>query len=285
MNRLGYNGISDLKEHPWLKYYPWKDLFDKTLEAPFCPRNQDNFDKKYCEGPDKIGNDTLERYQNFYKNEALNDIFINYSFENVLTIQQENPKKQINNLAVSGSSGSSASLASKKKTGSLSASINSTNKNSINSLLKSKMKITESLYLNNKISSSLTGLKNTPNQPKNYSANINLFKTKNKSSISSLSSISSISGKQLSATPFRYNNEKVGDKLPFIDQKSLIGKHTSSHSMVTKKLINSPSVSIPIKNANVQNKYSSLSSSSTGNSTLSMNFLHRRTGSTKTTKY
>lgn len=276
VNRLGYNGINEIKEHPWLRYYPWRDLYDKNLEAPFSPKNQDNFDKKYCEGPDKIGNDTLERYQNYYKNDALSDIFLNYSYENILTIpQQENPKKQSSYLTNSG--GSSNSLGAKKKVNSLSASINSMNKNSINQLLKNKMKITESLYLNNKISSSVTSLKNTPNQTKNYSANINSLKTKNKSSISSASSIS---GKQLSATPYRFNNEKIADKLPFIDQKSIVSKHVSSYSVVTKKLVNSPSINYPMKNMN--NKYTSLSSSSTGNSTLSMNFLHKRSGSTNT---
>jgi hypothetical protein len=95
VNRLGYNGMNEIKEHPWLKYYPWKDLYDKKLEAPFMPKSLDNFDKRYCEGPDKIGNDTLERYQNYYKNEALADVFLNYSFDNILTVQIA--KKENNN--------------------------------------------------------------------------------------------------------------------------------------------------------------------------------------------
>jgi len=267
-NRLGYNGINEIKEHPWLKYYPWRDLFEKNFEAPFSPKNQDNFDKKYCEGPDKIGNDTLERYQNYYKNDALSEIFINYSFENILTVQDKT--KKFSNIGHS-------SLTAKKKVNNLSASINNANKGSINHLLKNKVKVTESLYLNNKISSSISSLKNTPSQSKNLSNNFNLMKTKNKPSISSASSIS---GKQISATPFRLNNEKMlENKLPFIDQKSIVSKHISSHSLVTKKMINSPNVNQPIKPVN---KYSSLSSNSTGNSTLSMNFLHRRSGSTNT---
>jgi len=271
--RLGYNGITEIKEHPWLKYYPWRDLYEKNLESPFSPKPQDNFDKKYCEGPDKIGNDTLERYQNYYKNDALNDVFINYSFENILT-QFDHTKKTPN--------ASQANLtASKKKVNSLSASLNTSNKNSINQLLKSKMKVTESLYLNNnnnKISSSILSLKNTPNQTKNFSNNLNLLKTISKPSISSALSLS---GKHISALPYRFNNDKImHDKLPFIDQKSVNPKHIGSHSLVTKKFINSPSINHhaakPVK------KYSSLSSSSTGNSTLSMNFLHRRSESTNT---
>ena len=164
-NRLGYNGINEIKDHPWLKYYPWRDLYEKKLEAPFLPKNLDNYDKKYCEGPDKIGNDTLERYQNYYKNEALNDVFINYSFENLLTLPTAQ-KESNNNLAKKAKSGvssanpgnsqgqnvyfnnSSASPQKKRINSSLGA-IAVNNKNaSLNNLLKNKMKITESLYLN-----------------------------------------------------------------------------------------------------------------------------------------
>lgn len=307
VNRLGHNGITEIKEHPWLKYYPWRDLYEKKLEAPFAPRSQDNYDKKYCEGPDKIGNDTLERYQNYYKNEALNELFINYSFENILTNQENNNlSNKTNNVNIPkrplNSKPSRSSLASnaKKKPNTLSASTNSLNKNSINNLLKSKMKVTESLYLNKsnnsnlnnfsnktnnssstnkstiKISSSISSLK-TPNQTKNYS-NFNLLKTKNKPSIGSASGLTN---KQISATPYRYNNEKLLlERLPFIDQKSIVAKHISSHSLVTKKLVNTPSVGSTV--GKHSNKFSSIGSSSTGNSTVSMNFLHRRSGSTNT---
>jgi len=280
VNRLGYNGIFEIKEHPWLKYYPWDDLYQKLFEAPFFPKNQDNFDKKYCEGPDKIGNDTLDRYQNYYKNDALNDIFINYSLENILSVTENKIRKSsanTNNVNVA---------ALKKKSNSLSGSISTLNKISSNNLLKNKMKITESLYLNNKISSSISSLKNTPNQTKslnfsnnytNKNANLNLLKSKSKQSIYNFSNIL---GKNLPVTPYKYNIEKVmNNNLPFIDKKSTISKHTSSLSLVTKKLVNSPSVHNPIKPGK---KYSSISSNSTGNSTLSMNFLHRRSGSTNT---
>lgn len=39
-NRLGYNGIEELKNHPWLKYYNWKDLYLMKEEAPFIPTKQ-----------------------------------------------------------------------------------------------------------------------------------------------------------------------------------------------------------------------------------------------------
>ena len=61
--RLGYKGINELKEHPWLKYYPWVLIKDKRLPSPFVPENKDNFDKRYCENVEHIGEDTKTRYE------------------------------------------------------------------------------------------------------------------------------------------------------------------------------------------------------------------------------
>ena len=45
MNRLGTNGgPSEVKNHPWLKDFPWQDLTDKKIKAPFNPPKEDNFD-------------------------------------------------------------------------------------------------------------------------------------------------------------------------------------------------------------------------------------------------
>ena len=60
--RLGYNGgargSEELMKHLWLRYYPWHDLKNKTLLAPFIPDPKDNFDKLYCESIDKISEET-----------------------------------------------------------------------------------------------------------------------------------------------------------------------------------------------------------------------------------
>jgi hypothetical protein len=37
-NRLGLRGATELKEHAWLKYYNWKDLYDKKIEPPYVPK-------------------------------------------------------------------------------------------------------------------------------------------------------------------------------------------------------------------------------------------------------
>lgn len=46
MNRLGLNGPSEVKNHPWLKDFPWQELNDRKIKSPFTPPKEDNFDQK-----------------------------------------------------------------------------------------------------------------------------------------------------------------------------------------------------------------------------------------------
>lgn len=48
INRLGLNGPEEVKSHPWFKDYPFDDLLEYKIEAPFTPPNEDNFDHKYA---------------------------------------------------------------------------------------------------------------------------------------------------------------------------------------------------------------------------------------------
>ena len=45
-NRLGTNGSKEVKEHVWLREFPWQQLFDKTLKSPYLPEQGDNFDSR-----------------------------------------------------------------------------------------------------------------------------------------------------------------------------------------------------------------------------------------------
>ena len=92
-NRLGFKGINELKEHPWIKYYPWNMINDKSLPSPFVPQNKDNFDLRYCARSEKIGEETKMRYeeilldknyQNIFKN-----FFFNYDYEKKLLKKKE----------------------------------------------------------------------------------------------------------------------------------------------------------------------------------------------------
>lgn len=35
-----------MKNHPWLRDFPWQDLYEKRVRAPFVPPTEDNFDQK-----------------------------------------------------------------------------------------------------------------------------------------------------------------------------------------------------------------------------------------------
>ena len=79
--RLGYNNISEIKNHPWMKDIDWELLNKKELKAPFLPYpNKENFDKEYCEGEEKIGEETLERYDEYIQSEFFEGLFKNYTY-------------------------------------------------------------------------------------------------------------------------------------------------------------------------------------------------------------
>ena len=100
--RLGYfQGVKELQDHPWLKYYPWKDLSKKILPAPFIPEDTDNFDKKYCESVDDISDETQLRYDEIilctHFNTAFNDFYFdkNEVKRNDLNIDEYNDDEDI----------------------------------------------------------------------------------------------------------------------------------------------------------------------------------------------
>ena len=81
--RLGYNGVDEIKKHPWMKDINWDLLSKKELEAPYIPPTyKENFDKKYCEGEDNVGETTLERYDLYYNSDLYEGVFKNYTFIN-----------------------------------------------------------------------------------------------------------------------------------------------------------------------------------------------------------
>lgn len=47
--RLGFRGIEEIKQHPWLNNIYWKELANKKLKSPFIAPLSDNIDIKHCE--------------------------------------------------------------------------------------------------------------------------------------------------------------------------------------------------------------------------------------------
>ena len=92
--RLGYKGINELKDHPWLKYYPWLLIKDKSLPSPFVPENKDNFDKRYCENIEHIGEETKTRYEEILLDTNYTSYFKNFYYN------QEEDKRRNNSINI-----------------------------------------------------------------------------------------------------------------------------------------------------------------------------------------
>ena len=92
--RLGYKGINELKEHPWLKYYPWLLIKDKSLPSPFVPENKDNFDKRYCENIEHIGEETKTRYEEILLDTNYTSYFKHFYYN------QEEDKRRNNSIKI-----------------------------------------------------------------------------------------------------------------------------------------------------------------------------------------
>ena len=78
--RLGFFGIEEIKGHNWFSRFQWEELKDRKMKSFFIPKNGDNFDRKYCEGIEKVDTDTRRRYTYYMNREKYKDLFLGYTF-------------------------------------------------------------------------------------------------------------------------------------------------------------------------------------------------------------
>jgi hypothetical protein len=274
-NRLGANGIEEIKDHFWFKNYSWDEMYQKKLPSHFIPKFGDNFDKKYCEGADKIGNETFDRYQCYYKNEEFVNVFKNYTFANIdlkecETILAKSPVKS--NSSPNSSSRSEFNLLGKTK------------KKISDGYTPSKAMTKPSLNIANNLSSPIgTPEKVHKYRPKNNSISATSF---NNYSLQAKNSQYIRYQSNVNNTPLKFNSDKVQDNLPLIESK--LSKNSLIKSKLTNignsnKLINSTSSGTSVlKNFT---KFSTISVSSTGASLGSNKTIHKRSGSTNYIQY
>jgi serine/threonine kinase 32 len=79
---LGNNGAAEVKNHPWLKNFPWKDLEEKKIDAPFIPPLEDNFDTRNIneEWKDLDDPEFKENITNLRRN-SIQELFNGYYFD------------------------------------------------------------------------------------------------------------------------------------------------------------------------------------------------------------
>jgi len=82
--RLGYNGVKEIKNHFWMRDINWDLLKKKEITAPFIPNpNRENYDKAYCEKVEDIGETTIERYQEYVESDLFLEVFEGYTYINL----------------------------------------------------------------------------------------------------------------------------------------------------------------------------------------------------------
>ena len=86
--RLGSIGATEIKEHSWFKYYPWKDLYLQRLKSPFIPMSEDNYDAQYCNNDDPMGENTIEKYIKIISGSKYKKLF--NSFHYFCRVENEN---------------------------------------------------------------------------------------------------------------------------------------------------------------------------------------------------
>ena len=94
--RLGYNGIEEIKSHPWLKDINWKEIYLHKIKSPFVPEiSKKIFNNLYFNNKRKENEEskvTLERYQIIELNKDYNNKFDEFYYFNKYSMKYNNEK-------------------------------------------------------------------------------------------------------------------------------------------------------------------------------------------------
>lgn len=85
LNRLGTEGgIVEIKQHPWLKSFPWIQLLKKQIQSPFIPESILN-NNDYRDQISSSSEDQNEaENQLLLRRKSIQELFEGYSYENEL---------------------------------------------------------------------------------------------------------------------------------------------------------------------------------------------------------
>jgi len=113
-NRLGKNNINEVINHSWFADFDWDNCLNKKLIAPYKPKYGDNFDKNYCLQNNKIGTETMDRYEKIMSKENIHLIFKEFDCEKIPEELKgyNNKNKNDNNLFVNNNISSNMSTTS-----------------------------------------------------------------------------------------------------------------------------------------------------------------------------
>jgi serine/threonine protein kinase len=96
--RLGYGGIEEIKNHPWLKDTNWKEIYLHKMKSPFTPElNKKNFNNLYFNEKKRENEDTkitLERFQIIELNKDYNKKFDEFYYLNKYSMKYKKENKK-----------------------------------------------------------------------------------------------------------------------------------------------------------------------------------------------
>ena len=127
-NRLGKNDINEVIRHPWFLGFDWNSCSKKILRAPYVPKHGDNFDKNYCLQSNKIGTETMERYENIMAREQIQIIFKEFNCSTIPKELKGYSNKELNKNKYNSNNNVSSNMST------TSISRNNKNENHLNNL-------------------------------------------------------------------------------------------------------------------------------------------------------
>ncbi|CAD8169221.1 unnamed protein product [Paramecium pentaurelia] len=81
-NRLGFNGPSEVKNHPWLKGVPWEKLYNKTIEAPYLPINvEDMYRQQISDDGEESQDELIKENQLLLRKNSVQNLFAGYGYD------------------------------------------------------------------------------------------------------------------------------------------------------------------------------------------------------------
>ena len=79
--RLGVNGPSEIKAHPWLRGFPWDKLAKKQIEPPFRPNTKNVFEYAKNISEEDTNPDVNLENQMMLRKKDVQDLFAGYYYE------------------------------------------------------------------------------------------------------------------------------------------------------------------------------------------------------------
>ena len=87
INRLGNNGLLEVKTHPWFSGFAWSELEGKNLQAPFVPDGDRNFSSRLGKTHNlwkDARSDTMVANISLLQNRATQQLFAEYEFDSAI---------------------------------------------------------------------------------------------------------------------------------------------------------------------------------------------------------